>query len=133
MIEMSYKILGGKQTFSRKQAALQQIETAIRLFHKSEFACSITLALAAEEQIEKVDAPYLQKIVQERNPDAARKFNDVRNWLKHHKPPEEIDIFPFEVVIALIRATTKFFAAYAEETTAIEEFHQWAQENGFTK
>jgi hypothetical protein len=103
-------MLGEKQRVSRKEAALQQIHMAIRLFRSRDFACAITLALAAEEQLPDADAPYVFKQLKQKVPKEKAMFNLVRNWLKHHKEPDEIDLYEFEVVIALMRATPKFTA-----------------------
>jgi hypothetical protein len=39
-----------------------------------------------------------------------------------------MDIFEFEVVLAIIRATTKFFAAYQETSADMEAFDNWSKE-----
>ena len=40
-------------------------------------------------------------------------FNDVKNWLKHIRPPDEIEITDFDAAIALVRATSKFNGHYS--------------------
>jgi hypothetical protein len=53
-----------------------------------------------------------------RPPDLAKDgtFNFVRDWLKHTNDnmPDEIEITDFDVVIALVRAASKFIAAYGK-------------------
>ena len=134
MAGMSAEMLGERQRVSRKQAAVEQIEMAIRLFASKDFACSITLALAAEAQMPKTDDPHvygrLRAVLSKK---VADEFNEVRDWLKHFNDdmPEEKDIFAFEVVIALIRATTKFYAVYKDTTPQFETFGAWAKNEGF--
>jgi hypothetical protein len=134
MVKMTGQMLGEKQRVSRKQAAVQQIEMAIRLLQSSDFACSITLALAAEAQMPITAQPHVYERVRATAPkDVADKFNAIRDWLKHCNAdmPEELDIFEFEVAVALIRATTKFYAVYQETTPQFETFVTWAKVRGF--
>jgi hypothetical protein len=130
VLNLALDMLGTKQRISRKQTALQQIEAAIGLFRTAEYACAITLSLAAEDQIPDTDAPHVFKLLKERAPALCKEFNRVRNWLKHYDPkePEEMDIFEFEVVLAIVRATTKFVAAYQEISADIEAFDNWSKE-----
>jgi hypothetical protein len=72
-------MLGTKQRVSRKQTALQQIEAAIALFRAGEYACAITLSLAAEDQIPDTDAPHIFKLLKERVPAIYKQFNQVRD------------------------------------------------------
>jgi hypothetical protein len=126
------EMLGQKQVVSREQAALQQITMAIRLLHEREFASAITLALAAEDQIPETDQPHLLGVLRHKAPGAIDKFNEIRNWLKHSRPPDEQVIYEFEVVVALMRATSKFLASYRAGPPEIEKFVQWCRDRGYT-
>jgi hypothetical protein len=84
------------------------------------------LALAAESQLPHAPKPYLYDVLKARvSPDEVDMFNDVKNWLKHIRPPDEIEITDFEAAIALVRATSKYKAVYAESSAAMEEFSEW--------
>jgi len=71
---------------TRQMAALFQIHGAIKLFHKVEFECSITLAGAAEgifpDDLQNIS---LYKILRERQTAKPEKLDlsFVQNWLKH--------------------------------------------------
>jgi hypothetical protein len=131
-MKMSPEKLGEKQRLSRKSAARQQIEMSIRLLHSRDFACAVTLALAAEDQLGDTNDPHLMKQIKGKiSKDEIDAFNFVRNWLKHHKEPDEIDLFEFEVWVALARAATKFVAVYHQSTKTMEDFFQWSRQRGY--
>jgi hypothetical protein len=128
------ELLGERQRVTRKEAALQQIHMAIRLLASRDFACAITLALAAEDRIPSSDAPDVFSVFKAKAPpEAINQLNEVRNWLKHDRAPEAMDLFEFEVFVALARAASRFNAAYRETTDEIEGFIQWAHRRGLTK
>src|SRR5437016_5969254 len=88
---------------TRKISALRQIHAAIKLFREEEYESTITLALAG--QLPHVSAPYLYDRLKARvSADEVDMFNDVKNWLKHIRPPDEIEITDFDAAIALVRA-----------------------------
>jgi hypothetical protein len=115
--KLTVETLGTKQRISRKQAALRQIEGSVVFFWLGEYACAITLSLAAEDQIPDTDEPHVFKLLKERAPDGYKEFNRVRDWLKHCNPnePEEIEIFELDAVFAIVRATTKFFGGLSRK------------------
>ena len=116
---------------TRKISALRQIHAAIKLFHEEEYESTITLALAAEDQLPHVDAPYLYERLKARvSADEIGMFNDVRNWLKHIRPPDEIEITDFEAAIALVRAASKFRAVFGESSPILDEFADWIRQRG---
>jgi hypothetical protein len=120
------------RSITRKISALRQIHSAIKLFHEEEYESTITLALAAESQLPHVDdAPYLYDVLKAQvSPDEIDIFNDVRNWLKHLIPPDEIQITNFDAALALVRATTKFKAVFGESSPTMEEFADWIRRKG---
>lgn len=116
---------------NRQLSALRQIEAAIDHLNAGQFECAVTLALAAEDHLPRSDAPYLYKVLSDRVPeDEMKMFNVLRNWLKHHIEPDEIEFSEFEVAVALIRATSKFFATYRKSSQKTEAFIAWCQAKG---
>lgn len=83
--------LGEKQLVTHKEAAR-------RLFRDRQFACSIPLALSADGQLPEGDRPSVFAIVNDRAAAPGQNLNTVRNWLKHHRPPNERPIHELEVV-----------------------------------
>lgn len=111
-------------------SAQRQIEASILHLYSREYECAVTLALAAEDQIPEPDGIYLFKAIKGLVSDK-RHFdliNDLRNWLKHYKPPAEREISEFEAAVAAVRAVSKFFAAYGIETPIMERFVLWCVE-----
>jgi hypothetical protein len=128
------KNLSGKseiksRRITRKIAALRQIHAAIRLFHEDEYESAITLALSAESQLPKAAVPYAYEWLKA-PPDKIALFNEVRNWLKHIKLPEAIEITDFDAAFALFRATSKFTAVFDESSPIMDEFADWIRQKG---
>ncbi|EHH09255.1 hypothetical protein [Mesorhizobium amorphae] len=114
-------------------AAVQQIEMAIKLFDDDRNStCAITLALAAEDQIPnpKSEKPFLLGAMRAEGADKKIDINRIRNWLKHHKEPEEIGISELDVVVSILRAATKFHAAYCQPTSVMKQFLVWVKQEG---
>jgi hypothetical protein len=112
---------------NRKLAALRQIQASLAHFEADDFECSVTLALAAESQLPEATGTYLIKVLKEKISSQTdfNILNDLRNWLKHPKEPNERDISEFEVAVALVRAISKYFAAFNEETPEMRAFIEW--------
>jgi hypothetical protein len=116
---------------TRKTSSLRQIHAAIRLSHEDEYESTITLALAAESQMPHVEVSYLYDVLKARvSPDEVEMFNDVRNWLKHIRPPDQIEITNFDAALALVRAITKFKAVFKESSPMMNEFAGWIRQMG---
>lgn len=78
-----------------------------------------------------VAAPYLYDRLKARvSADEVDMFNDVKNWLKHIRPPDEIEITDFDAAIALVRATSKFKAVFGESSPTMHEFADWIRQKG---
>jgi hypothetical protein len=75
--------------------------------------------------------PHLFNVFRTKAPQAVDLLNEARNWLKHDKPPDRIDLYEFEVFVALARAVTKYYSVYGEETREMGAFHQWAFDRGY--
>jgi hypothetical protein len=127
-------------TLTRQAAAGLQIHAAIEHFHKHEPWCAITLAAAAEGILPDTEEEFLFKqlkttgLKKHKNLDH---LNFVQNWLKHGKykgqEVESIKIrrFQFIAVISIQRAISKFMAVYQIDTPVMDEFFDWAVDNGY--
>src|SRR5262245_43435097 len=124
--------MGESQT--RRNAALRQIHQALRLFHEGEWECAITLALAAAEHLPETKQPQLWSVLMEEKPEAKALFTETRNWLKHNDPQKKDEhyISEFEAIVSLVRAVSKYHAAYQDETEETVRFVDWARSMGFT-
>src|SRR5215204_2413468 len=98
---------------TKRDACLAQIHAAIEHLLKGEYECAITLAAAAEGQIEFEGPNVLWDRLKAKVPKEEEKkwtavFNEHRDWLKHSTPqlPDEIEISEFEAVIFTVRAIT---------------------------
>ena len=115
---------------NRQLSARRQIDAAIDHMNAGSLECAVTLALAAEGQLLSSKASYLFNALKARVPNEEMpKFNILRNWLKHHdqNQHDEIEFYDFEVGIALIRATSKFFATYGQSSEKMEAFVVWCR------
>jgi hypothetical protein len=113
---------------NRQLSALRQIEAAVDHMYAGQFECAVTLALAAEDHMPRSDAVYLQNELEKRvSKKGMSTFNLLRNWLKHHIEPDEFEFSDFEAAIALVRATSKFFATYRTTTPKLEGFVSWCR------
>lgn len=131
-----------KRAWSRRQqAARRQIEIAIKLFYEREFECAITLASAAEGQMEESDVVHLLPVLKKRRPPQFEDeskwvtfLNETRNWLKHGTPElgDTRAIAEFEAWVMLVRASTKYYAVYLEENETINGFEEWGRARGLT-
>jgi hypothetical protein len=128
---------------TRQLAALFQIHGAIKLFHKGEFECSITLAGAAEGILpDDLQNISLYKILRERQTAKPEKLdlNFVQNWLKHgtfklkdgkQVALESMRITPFLAVFSIQRAITRFAAVYGGDTPQMAKFMKWSKGEGY--
>jgi hypothetical protein len=126
---------------SKKEAAARQIDVAIRLFHEGEYESTVTLACAAEGQLGDGDESHLFPRLKGGRPKQFRDerawvnfLNQTRDWLKHPTPQldDTREIAQFEAWVMLVRACTKYHAAFQEESKIMEQFSLWARDRGFT-
>jgi hypothetical protein len=112
---------------NRQLSASRQIDAAIDHLNAGQFECAVTLALAAEDQIPESGSMDLFKALKQQglHKRDINQLNFLRNWLKHPKEPEEIEFSEFEVAIALVRATSRFFGQYGTKTEKVEAFLVW--------
>jgi len=109
---------------TKKQAAAEQIDQAIRLWREGFIASAVTLAGAAEGSmpepqggtlfgwlkvagIEALQLPEKQVV--------AQSLNHVRDWLKHDGLGHEREVTPLEGFFMLARAYSKFIMVYGQD------------------
>lgn len=95
----------GRLEIDRQQAAVQQIDMAIEMFHRRQWACAITLALAAETQLPTPPKwSVTSKLQLEYGREFIDKLNEPRNWLKHPRDPDTVTLYEMDAVMGLLRA-----------------------------
>lgn len=117
----------------KKLAAARQILMAIKCIDSVDYECAITLAGAAENQIDEKLIPQegpkvLFRVLREHF--AAKPVNEDFTWMKHSSGEFEREITEFDVALAIARAIQKYVAAYRETLVKFEEFSQWAVQKG---
>lgn len=116
----------GRLELNRQQAVTQQIDMAIEMFHRREWACAITLALAAETQMPDTEKPFVTSALRsEFGDDFINQLNEPRNWLKHVRDPETSFLHEMDAVIALLRAISKFTSVYRAWSEGMAAFDVW--------
>ncbi len=126
---------------TKQEAACRQIHVAIKLFHEREYESAITLACAAEGQMEESEEVHLFPVLKVRRPAQFKNeqewttfLNETRDWLKHATPQLEPSrgIAQFEAWVMLVRAVSKYYAVFVEETVDMNEFVEWGRKRGLT-
>jgi hypothetical protein len=125
---------------SKKDAAHIQILTALSLLHEGQWECAITLAGAAEGQIEDAERPTLFKML--KNAETRKRFknereyvafvNEARDWLKHGGDQKDKTIYEWEAIIMVGRALSKYLSAYRDNLDEVKAFDKWCKAKGFT-
>ena len=105
-----------------------QINMAIELFHRGQWACAITLALAGEGQLPDPEKPFVtSKLRADYGIEFIDKLNKPRNWLKHAKDPEVETLFEMDAFMAILRSISKFTATYRAWSEEMAKFDAWAK------
>ena len=130
-----------KQKLNKISAAQQQLEGSIAEMFLGNWACSITLAGAAEgmlpEPLEKKDVFAVSRdhAVSElklSQKDAVTQLNDKRDWLKHtqsNAPRPSLEIDQLDALIMIFRAYSRFVIATEAKSNMITIFENWAQQH----
>jgi hypothetical protein len=119
----------GRLEIDRQQGALQQIDIAIEMFHRRQWACAITLALAAETQLPDPEKPFVWSTLRSKyGAEFIDKLNEPRNWLKHPKQPDTVTLYEMDAVIGLLRAISKFTSLYSEWSKDMAAFDAWVKQ-----
>jgi hypothetical protein len=118
---------------TKKLSAMRQILAAIRMMESVDYECAITLAGAAEGQIDEKlilegTVPHIFRIL--RSVWAKEPVNEDINWMKHPSGAEEREITQFQAVLAIARAIHKYVGAYQETHQRFEDFSAWAVAKG---
>ncbi|MCF4126313.1 hypothetical protein [Methylobacterium sp. SyP6R] len=119
------------KTFSRREAVEAQINAAIFLFLSDNYPAAVNLALAAEDAMPESEEPYIFLVIQKHSNEMSKEINGLKNWLKHKKDEEYINIREFEVVLAIDRSVSKFIAVYKNTTKNMDIYFQWRKIHGY--
>ena len=123
------KALAKRQVVTRQEAAMQQIDMAIEMIGRGEYACAITLSLAAETQMPEPDVPHVMAALKRQlTPAQIDDLNAVRNWLKHSRAPDTATLYKFEATISILRAISKFRGCYGAWSEDMAAFDVWVKE-----
>jgi hypothetical protein len=114
---------------TKKLSAQRQILMAIKCIDSVDYECAITLAGAAEGQIDEKQIPegtpsHLFRVL--RAHFAKAPVNEDITWMKHSSGAFERDVTQFDVALTISRAIQKYVATYQETHAKFEEFSQWA-------
>ena len=126
---------------TKKEAAQRQIDVAINLLHEKEYESAITLAGAAEGLIAGSDHHLYAAMRQQRSAEydsiskRATDLNETRDWLKHATPHlrEKRGIGEFEAWVMVIRAISKYYAVFREETKNMNRLIEWSRARDLPK
>jgi hypothetical protein len=118
---------------TKKLSALRQILMAIKCLDSVDYECAITLAGAAEGQIDEKQIaegtkPHLFRVM--RGKIAKEPVNEDITWMKHSSGAFDPEVTQFDVVLTIARAIQKYVAIYQETHGKFEEFSRWAVEKG---
>jgi hypothetical protein len=102
------------------------IDMAIEMIHRRQWACAVTLALAAETQMPDSERPYVSSALRSQyGSEFIDNLNEPRNWLKHAKAPDAVAIYEMEAVMAILRAISKFESLYGAWSENMAAFDAW--------
>ncbi len=77
------------------------------------------------------EEPYIFLVIQKHSNEMSKEINGLKNWLKHKKDEEYINIREFEVVLAIDRSVSKFIAVYKNTTKNMDIYFQWRKIHGY--
>jgi hypothetical protein len=133
---------GPYRIISKKDAAHIQVLTACSLLAEGQWECAITLAGAAEGQLEEVEnakVPNLFSMIKKL--ESRTKFksereyisfvNRLRDWLKHSGDQRDMLIRETEAIAMVARAVTKYYQVYDDSLEELKDFADWAKGKGF--
>ncbi len=116
----------GRLELNRQQAAMQQIDVATELFHRRNWTCAITLALAAETQMPDPGKPFvISTLCSQYGSDFIDQLNEPRNWLKHVKDNDVTTLYEVDALMAILRAISKFTSLYRAWSKDMAAFDAW--------
>ena len=130
--------IGPFRLASKQDAARRQILMAALCAFDGEWECAITLAGAAEGQIEDTEQLSMFDRLKKRKPDSRSErehiafINRLRDWLKHSGDQKDKFIYEFEAVFMVARALMKYWNAYHDNLDEIKLFDEWRTNNGYS-
>lgn len=120
----------GKERLSKRNAAIQQIHSAIDHCEKGQLASAITLAAAAEGMLPATKKDHLIKRINDLGLFKQLDMNAVINWLKHDTHYQSVEIQELEAGATIMRAISKFAAVFDGITPQMKGFHNWMIRRG---
>jgi hypothetical protein len=101
---------------------------AIEMFHRRKWTCAITLALAAETQMPDPEKPFVSSELRSKyGIDFIDQLNEPRNWLKHAKDHDTVELYEMDALMALLRAISKFTSLYDAWSEEMAKFDEWVK------
>jgi hypothetical protein len=127
---------GPYRKVSKKDAAWRQIAMAIGCLYIGEWECAITLAAAAEGQIQNINDGNTQSLFEwtrdlkskadaESERKSVAELNGTRDWLKHNNAQNDILIAEIEAIFMIHRALNKYKAVHHDKAEEISKFERW--------
>jgi hypothetical protein len=127
----------------KKDAARRQILMACKCLLEGEWECAITLAGAAEGQLEEIEDAKVSSLFSSLKRGRSRSrfksereyvafVNGVRDWLKHGGDQKDKFIYESEAGLMVGRAITKYWNAYRDNLEEIKIFEMWRTEMGYS-
>jgi hypothetical protein len=132
------EVAGRKVT--KKDAARYQIHVAVRLAREEEYESAITLANAAEGMLACGEPNHFYEQLKAHRPEDvtdakgwANWLNETAHWLKHATPQlsQERVVMEYETWIMVMRAISKYYWTFHENTKEMRDFVDWAKSQGF--
>jgi hypothetical protein len=132
--------IGPWRMVSKKDSARRQILMASICVLDGDWECAITLAGAAEGQIENTEQPTLFSMMKgsklrgrfKSEREYVTFANGVRDWLKHDSDQKDKLICEFEAVFMVGRALSKYYNAYRDNLEDLKVFNEWRTEKGYS-
>jgi hypothetical protein len=121
----------GKIKFTKRDAAIEQINAAIEQAENGKLAAAITLAAAAEGSLPATDNDHLIKRINELGLFKKLDMNAIITWLKHDTGQETAEILELEAHATIMRAISKFAATYNGVTQKMRAFLTKMEEGGY--
>jgi len=119
---------------TRRQAALRQIDAAIKHVYDGEPDLAITLAAAAEGIMPPTDQPHVWKWWKDHPQFEDLNLNETITWLKHYNDQPDLRfIAEPEAAFTIFRAMTKYAAVqnYEGAPTHWITFLEWGSTSGY--
>jgi hypothetical protein len=125
---------------TKKDAARHQILIAVRMAREEEYESAITLANAAEGMLAGGEQNHFYEQLKAHRPEDVTDekgwvnwLNETAHWLKHPTPQLGVEraIMEYETWIMVMRAISKYYWTFRENTKEMRDFVDWARAQGF--